>query len=74
MTDSVLDAALAAEAMFGATSLSPRTGQVLRGLADLHPTTLAIMHGAAFQGDGAGALHEMADAYEELAAVALAGE
>jgi flavorubredoxin len=67
VTDDVLGAALATEAMFGATSLAPHTGQVLRGLGDLEPTTLAIMHGGSFQGDGAKVLYETADAYEELA-------
>ncbi len=73
VTDDVLEAALAAEGMFGATSLAPHTGQVLRGLGDLQPTTLAIMHGSSFQGDGAKALYDMAGAYEELAAGAMAG-
>jgi flavorubredoxin len=67
VTDDVLEAALAAEAMFGTTALAPHTGQVLRGLGDLEPTTLAIMHGSSFQGDGAKVLYEMADAYEGLA-------
>jgi flavorubredoxin len=73
VTDDVLEAALAAEGMFGATCLAPHTGQVLRGLGDLQPTTLAIMHGSSFQGDGAKVLSDMADAYEELAAGAMAG-
>ena len=73
VTDDVLGPALAAESLFGATSLAPHTGQVLRGLGDLQPTTLAIMHGSSFQGDGGRVLHDMADAYDELAAGALAG-
>ena len=73
VTDDVLEAALAAEGMFGSTSLAPHTGQVLRGLGDLQPTTLAIMHGSSFQGDGGKVLSDMADAYEELAAGAMAG-
>ena len=32
------------------------------------PTTLAIMHGASFQGDGKQALYDLAAAYETLAA------
>ncbi len=67
VTESVLDAALETEAMFGATSMSPRTSQVLRGLGDLGPTTLAIMHGSSYQGDGGRVLYDMADAYEALA-------
>lgn len=69
----LLEPALVAEEMFGATSLAPRTGQVLRGLGDLQPTTLAIMHGSSFDGDCAKALYDMADAYEELATAATAG-
>ena len=68
VSESVLDAAIAAEAMFGATSMSPHTGQVLRSLGDLRPSTLAIMHGSSFHGDGAGLLYDMADVYEGMAA------
>ena len=71
VTDDVLGPALAAEGLFGATSLAPHTGQVLRALGDLQPTTLAVMHGSSFQGDGGRVLHDMADAYDELAAGAL---
>lgn len=72
VTDDVLEAALAAEGMFKSTCLAPHTGQVLRSLGDLQPTTLAVMHGSSFQGDGAQVLSDMADAYEELAAAAAA--
>jgi flavorubredoxin len=64
----VLSPALAAEEAFRSSTLAPHTGAVLRGLGDLRPTTLAIMHGSSFQGDGRQVLHDMADAYEELAA------
>ena len=67
-TDDVLEAALAAEGMFHATCLAPHTGAVLRGLGDLEPTTLAIMHGSSFQGDGRAALYGLADAYESMMA------
>jgi flavorubredoxin len=69
-TDDIVEPAMAAEAMFGATALSPRTGAILRGLGDLEPTTLAVMHGSSFQGDGRKALHELAAAYESMAATA----
>jgi flavorubredoxin len=65
-TDDVVEAALAAEGMFHATCLAPTTPQTLRALGDLNPTTLAIMHGRSFQGDGRQALHNLADAYEQL--------
>lgn len=61
-TGDVVGAAVAADAMFGAMSLSPQTGATLRMLGDLEPTTLAIMHGAAFQGDGRQAFTDLADA------------
>ena len=67
-TDDLVDPAMAAEAMFHATCLAPHTAQTLRGLGDLDPSTLAIMHGSSFQGDGKKALYELAAAYEALTA------
>ena len=67
-TDDVVDPAMAAEAMFHATCIAPHTGDVLRALGDLEPTTLAIMHGPSFQGDGRKALYDLAAGYEALAA------
>jgi flavorubredoxin len=55
--------ALEAEDLFGATALTTRTAPTLRTLADLGPRTLALMHGPAYAGDGAAALHGLADAY-----------
>ncbi len=69
-TDDVIDPALAAEAMFHATCLTPQTAPTLRALGDLDPTTLAVMHGASYQGDGRKALYELAAAYEALHAAA----
>ncbi|HEX4903075.1 MAG TPA: MBL fold metallo-hydrolase [Acidimicrobiales bacterium] len=60
--------ALAAETMFGAMSMAPHTGATLRGLADLQPQTLAIMHGSSFAGDGAQALRDLAVGLEERVA------
>lgn len=67
-TGDVLSPALEAEELFRASTLAPHTGAVLRGLADLNPTTLAIMHGSSFHGDGRQVFSDMADAYEEMAA------
>jgi flavorubredoxin len=67
-TDDVLEPAMAAEEMFHATCLAPHTGATLRALGDLEPATLAIMHGASFQGDGKAVLYEMAERYEKLIA------
>lgn len=63
-TDDLVAPAMAADAMFHATSLAPHTAGTIRGLGDLEPTTLAVMHGSSFQGDGRRALHELAAAYE----------
>ena len=63
-TDDVIEPALAAEAMFHSSSLAPTTGATIRRLGDLAPTTLAIMHGSSFQGDGGKALYDLADGYE----------
>jgi flavorubredoxin len=65
-TDDVIDPALAAEAMFHQTALAPHTADTLRNLGDLEPTTLAIMHGSSFQGDGRKALYQLADAYSMI--------
>jgi flavorubredoxin len=69
-TEDVVEPALAAEEMFHATCMAPHTGQVLRRLGDLEPTTLAIMHGSSYQGDGRKALHALADGYERMVAAA----
>ncbi|MEO6654007.1 MAG: MBL fold metallo-hydrolase [Ilumatobacteraceae bacterium] len=65
-TDSLVDPAIAAEQMFHATCLAPHTAETLRELGDLEPTTLAVMHGSSYHGDGRRALHELAAAYEQL--------
>jgi hypothetical protein len=36
-------------------------------VAQLAPTTLALMHGASFAGDGAGQLRALADGYAAMA-------
>lgn len=64
----VVGSAVAAEVLFGASSLAPGTGGVLRGLAELRPQTLAIMHGSSHHGDGGAALNRMAEEYESLIA------
>jgi flavorubredoxin len=56
--------AIEAEKIFLATSLGPATSPTMRRLAALQPTTLALMHGSSFHGDGAAVLNELADAYE----------
>jgi len=60
----IVDAAGVAEDVFGATCLTPSTGPTIRALADLSPTTLAVMHGSCFTGDAGSALTALADAYD----------
>ena len=43
-----------------------QTEPTLNGLADLEPKTLATMHGAAYQGDGARALRDLAGVMREV--------
>jgi flavorubredoxin len=68
VTDDVVDPAMVAEELFHATALTTQTAATIRGLGDLGPSTLAIMHGSSYQGDGKAALHQLADAYEGLVA------
>lgn len=63
-TDDVVAAAARTEDAFGATCLTPATAPTIRGLADLEPRTLAIMHGSSFTGETAKALAALADDYE----------
>jgi flavorubredoxin len=60
----IVGPAIAAEDLFKYSSLSPNMGATLRELAKLAPRTLALMHGPSFSGDGAAALHALADDYE----------
>jgi flavorubredoxin len=53
-----------AEDLFGATCLTAATAPTIRRLAGLAPRTLGIMHGSSFHGDGAAALHALADDYD----------
>jgi flavorubredoxin len=62
--EDIVAPAMAAEDLFGATSLGPLTAPTLRRLAGLSPRLLALMHGASYRGDGARALERLADAYE----------
>jgi flavorubredoxin len=53
--------ALAAEELFGATGRTSNLAPTLEQLAQLEPTTLAIMHGASFHGDCAAQLRGLSD-------------
>jgi flavorubredoxin len=64
-SDDIVGPALAAEDLYLATALTPATGPTIHRLAELTPSTLALMHAPAYTGDGVTALHELADAYQE---------
>ena len=64
--EDIVAGAIAAEDMFHSTSVGPPTAPTIRRLAELRPSTLALMHGPTFFGDGAEALRRLADYYEGL--------
>lgn len=64
--DDIVPAAIAAEDEFHSSSVGPNTAPTLRRLAQLEPTTLALMHGPTFFGDGTDALNRLADYYAGL--------
>ena len=45
---------------------TPLTEPILHRLAELQPKTLATMHGSAFVGDGARALHDLATVFKDV--------
>jgi hypothetical protein len=63
--DDLVDAAIAAEDLLRQTSLGPAVPATYRRLADLEPTTLAVMHGSSYRGDCAGLLRTLADVYAD---------
>ncbi|GGC60185.1 hypothetical protein GCM10011504_43040 [Siccirubricoccus deserti] len=67
----VVGPAIAAEDMFLSSSLHPSMGPTIRRLAGLAPRTLGLMHGPSFAGDGAAALHALADDYDRRVRAAL---
>ena len=60
----IVSPAIATEDMFEYSCLSPTTGATIRRLAQLQPRILALMHGPAFEGDGAAALRALAPDYD----------
>lgn len=71
-TESPIEATIVAEDMFGYSSLSPSTAPTVERLADLAPTTLALMHGPTHTGDGEQWLHDLAADYRRRADLAFA--
>jgi flavorubredoxin len=64
-TGDIVEPAIQAELVFQQSSLAPSTAVTMAGLADLKPTTLALMHGSSFSGDCETALRDLAVAYDE---------
>jgi flavorubredoxin len=60
----IVGPSIVAEDFFKYSALNPMMGSTIRALADLKPKTLALMHGPAFEGDGAKALNALADDYD----------
>jgi flavorubredoxin len=59
--------AIEAEEFFHATGLTTNLQPTLEQLAELNPTTLAIMHGSSYTGDGAAQLRALAEGYAAMA-------
>jgi flavorubredoxin len=68
--DDIVDRAMETEDLFLASSLTPALAPTLRKLAELQPSTLAIMHGPSYSGDGGAMLNALADAYAKRVAAA----
>lgn len=64
--DDIVGPAMAAEAMFHATTMSPQTPKTLRKLALLEPQMLAIMHGSSSRSRCVESLQRLAEAYEAM--------
>jgi len=67
----IVGPAIATEDFFRFSSLNPGMGQTIRKLATLAPSTLALMHGPSFAGDGAAALRGLAGDYDRRVRAAL---
>jgi flavorubredoxin len=63
----ISEPAIEAEGLFHATGLNSNLAPTLEQLAALNPTTLAIMHGASYSGDGAAQLRALAEGYAAMA-------
>ena len=68
----VVGPAIATEDLFRFSSLNPGMGTTIRGLAEIGPRNLALMHGPSFSGDGASALRSLADDYDRRVRAAFA--
>jgi flavorubredoxin len=66
--DSPMESTIAAEDAFGYSSLAPGTVATVHRLAELEPSTLALMHGSAHRGAGGRWLRDLAASYAERSA------
>lgn len=66
--DDVVEPALVAEDLFHSTSRGPDLNPTLERLAELRPSTLALMHGSSYAGDGATQLRALAAGYAAMLA------
>ena len=66
-TSDIVGPAIAAEDLFGYSSLNPDMGSTIRRLAALAPRSLALMHGPSFAGDCTAALNGLAADYDRRA-------
>ena len=64
--EDIVEPASRAEELFRASCLTPTTGPTIRKLAELSPTTLALMHGSSFNGNAVQALHDLGDVFDGL--------
>ena len=60
----IVGPAIEAENLFKYSALNPGMGATIRSLTKVKPKTLALMHGPSFTGNGAAALHALADDYD----------
>jgi flavorubredoxin len=70
--ESPMEPTIVAEDMFSYSTLAPSTVPTVERLAELAPTTLALMHGPAYVGDGRQWLSDLAANYRQRVDVALA--
>jgi flavorubredoxin len=66
----IVGPAIRSEDIIGYSAMNPAMGKTIRRLAMLRPSTLALMHGPAYSGNGAAALFALADDYDRRATVA----
>ena len=71
-TESPMEPAIVAEDAFGYSTLAPSSASTVERLADLTPTTLALMHGPTYTGAGDEWLRDLAIDYRRRSDLALA--